>query len=146
MSETANGTYIVEYTVTISGLYEIKVSLGEQPIKGSPFAMQALPADARASHSVAFGRNGSMQVATAGELNEFYILAKDTYGNQEHASAEHVGNFRLGLGLGLGSLREPVAGLLVDGDLKEVPPRALDTSRPEHGACREEEGLVAARP
>ena len=104
MSETANGTYIVEYTVTISGLYEIKVSLGEQPIKGSPFAMQALPADARASHSVAFGRNGSMQVATAGELNEFYILAKDTYGNQEHASAEHVGNFRLGLGLGLGSL------------------------------------------
>ena len=93
MSETANGTYIVEYTVTISGLYEIKVSLGEQPIKGSPFAMQALPADARASHSVAFGRNGSMQVATAGELNEFYILAKDTYGNQEHASAEHVGNF-----------------------------------------------------
>ena len=65
MSETANGTYIVEYTVTISGLYEIKVSLGEQPIKGSPFAMQALPADARASHSVAFGRNGSMQVVRA---------------------------------------------------------------------------------
>ena len=104
VSEQANGTYIVEYTVTIAGLYEIKVSLGDTQVEGSPFSMQALPSEARASHSVAFGRNGSLSLATAGKVNEFYVLAKDTYGNQLHASA--AGNFSVVLH-GPGGLETP---------------------------------------
>ena len=106
VSESANGTYIVEYTVTIAGLYEIKVSLGDTQIVGSPFSMQALPAETRASHSVAFGRNASLTHAVAGEQTEFYVLAKDTFGNQEHASA--AGDFNVTLH-GPGGLRAPAA-------------------------------------
>lgn len=51
--------------------------------------MQTLPAEARSSHSLAFG--AGLTRATAGKLTEFNILAKDTYGNAEHSSAG--GNF-----------------------------------------------------
>ena len=41
MSEYANGTYTVEYTVTVAGLYYVMVTLGGEPIQGAPFRMQA---------------------------------------------------------------------------------------------------------
>ena len=71
------------------GLYYIAVTLQGRHISGSPFAMQTFPAAARSVHSSAFGAN--LAKATAGRFTEFNILAKDTYGNAEHASAG--GNF-----------------------------------------------------
>ena len=89
VSEFSNGTYIVEYSVTIAGLYYLSVNLGDRHISGSPFQLDAQPAATRASHSVAFGPQ--LTLSTAGNVSEFYILAKDTYGNEQHVSAG--GNF-----------------------------------------------------
>lgn len=85
VSEVGNGTYTVEYAVTSAGLYYIGVSLGGTHVSGSPFTMQAFPAAARSSHTLAFGEG--IAVATAGNLTEFFILAKDTYGNSELSCA-----------------------------------------------------------
>jgi len=89
VAENGNGTYVVEYAVTSSGLYDLSVTLHGRHIAGSPFAVQTFPAAARSSHSSAFG--AGLARATAGRLAEFNILAKDIYGNAEHASAG--GNF-----------------------------------------------------
>ena len=93
VSESGNGTYLVEYTVTSAGLYHIAVTLDERHVEGSPFGMQAFPSVARASHTTAFGDGLSSTVA--GTLTEFQILSKDTYGNAERASAG--GNFSVTL-------------------------------------------------
>ena len=42
VSEYANGTYTVEYTVTVAGLYYVMVTRGGEPIQGAPFRMQAV--------------------------------------------------------------------------------------------------------
>ena len=93
VNENGNGTYVVEYAVSAAGHYYIAVTLSGRHISGSPFAMQTLPAPARSSHSLAFG--SGLSRAVAGRLTEFSILAKDTYGNAEHASAG--GNFSVTL-------------------------------------------------
>jgi hypothetical protein len=89
VSEVGNGTYVVEYAVTSAGLYYVAINLGGRHISGSPYSMQAMPAEARAVHSRAFG--AGLAHTSAGNLTEFYISAKDTYGNEEHASV--AGNF-----------------------------------------------------
>ena len=67
--------------------------------------MQALPAEARASHTLAFG--DGLAATVAGTLTEFQIIAKDTYGNAERASAG--GNFSVTL-----SGPETISAKLVD--------------------------------
>ena len=70
---------------TTAGLYCVAVTLGERHVAGSPFSMQSFPAQTRSSHSVAFGPQ--LSVSTAGNLTEFYVLAKDTYGNEPYVQA-----------------------------------------------------------
>ena len=65
VSESGNGTYVVEYTVTSAGLYYVSITLAGRHVKGSPYAMQALPAEARASHTSAFGEG--LASTTAGK-------------------------------------------------------------------------------
>ena len=89
VNEFGNGTYEVEYTLTVAGLYYISVTLDGRHVGDSPYAMQSLPSEARASHSVAYGPR--LAQTAAGNLTEFHILAKDGYGNAQHSSAK--GNF-----------------------------------------------------
>ena len=93
VSEFVNGTYTVDYTVTTTGLYYVSVTLGERHIRGSPFRLTALPSTTHALHSVAFGPQ--LTQTTAGNSSEFYILAKDAYGNELHTAA--AGNFSVTL-------------------------------------------------
>ena len=122
VSENGNGTYTVEYAVTTAGLYYIAVTLQGRHISGSPFAMQTFPSAARSSHSLAFG--SGLSRATAGKLTEFHILAKDTYGNAEHASAG--GNFSVVLH-GAETLKAKVTDSLTGVYVASYTPRKAGT-------------------
>ena len=128
VSENGNGTYVVEYAVTSAGLYYIAVTLSGRHISGSPFSMQTMPAAARSSHSLAFG--SGLSRAVAGRLNEFSILAKDTYGNAEHASAG--GNFSVVLTYssrqdGVGSSSSPSKQVGAAATLAPIKARIVDS-------------------
>jgi len=77
--DNSDGTYTLQYRVTMAGQYVLAVILGQNHISGSPFKVLIMPAmtSARDSRFVGEGLTRSL----AGQEGSFTVEARDRFGN-----------------------------------------------------------------
>jgi hypothetical protein len=80
VTDNADGTYTVKYSVQVSGTWVVSVYVETIPIQASPFnaVMHAGPADALKS----LGYGPGLEQAEAGTPGTFTVEARDQYGNK----------------------------------------------------------------
>jgi hypothetical protein len=79
VTDRGDGLYIVSYTATKSGTYDISVVIGAGGISGSPFRLYVQPAARHMSNSIATG--ASLTLATAGVRAVLTLTVKDRFDN-----------------------------------------------------------------
>eukprot|EP00004_Rigifila_ramosa_P012615 TRINITY_DN2742_c0_g1_i2.p1 TRINITY_DN2742_c0_g1~~TRINITY_DN2742_c0_g1_i2.p1 ORF type:complete len:1110 (-),score=206.78 TRINITY_DN2742_c0_g1_i2:46-3297(-) len=79
VTDNADGTYSVAYTVYASGNYLVSINLGKPALKGSPFVVPAR-ADADPTRCVVSGTGATS--AVAGETAMFKVIARDRVGDR----------------------------------------------------------------
>ena len=132
VSENGNGTYTVEYATTCRAVLHRGHSAGAAHRRLAVFDAD-LPRGGALGPLVGLWRRPRQ--ATAGKLTEFNILAKDTYGNAEHASAG--GNFSVvlrGPEVYKAKVVDALTGLYVVSytpkKAEATPPRRVQPGRP----------------
>eukprot|EP01126_Amoeba_proteus_P001005 TRINITY_DN10288_c0_g2_i11.p1 TRINITY_DN10288_c0_g2~~TRINITY_DN10288_c0_g2_i11.p1 ORF type:complete len:932 (+),score=251.20 TRINITY_DN10288_c0_g2_i11:204-2999(+) len=78
--DKGDGTYSCKYTTDVPGALQLHVCIRNDNIKGSVFTTNVLPGEPSPSLSVATG--AGLENATAGEVAEFTIQAKDVTGSK----------------------------------------------------------------
>ena len=81
--DLADGSYICEYRVPVSGAFQVSVSLHGSPVAGSPYTLHVMRPQPRASKCVL--RGAALQRAVAGELASFEIEYVDSFGHTTYA-------------------------------------------------------------
>jgi len=78
--DLGDGTYSVFYVSTVSGTYNLNITLNGQHIFGSPSQLVIYPAEFSASKTLVFG--SGLVTGLVGVLSPFTIVARDRYGNE----------------------------------------------------------------
>jgi hypothetical protein len=83
IKDNNDGTYAAEYVPTAAGDYKLAITVSGSELKGSPFAVQVVPAAAAGAQSLASGNGLSKAtVATPGKEGEFVVESRDRFGNK----------------------------------------------------------------
>ena len=77
--ENGDGTFDVEYTPDVPGIFKVSVMIGDHHIKDSPFNVRVDPSRADASQCKVYGP-GIEEGNEAGKPTEFYIEARNKMG------------------------------------------------------------------
>eukprot|EP00960_Hanusia_phi_P060257 764449-Hanusia_phi.AAC.9 len=86
LSDNFDGSFSVQYVLTRAGKYRISVILDNNHIYGSPFTINVVPSSVNLSTLVYGG--DTVTIATAGVPSKFFLIPRDTYGNQVSTSPE----------------------------------------------------------
>jgi hypothetical protein len=78
-TDNNDGTYTMQYRITLAGRYTMAISYGSAHISGSPFTVNILPAETSAKYSRFDGEGLSGVIA--GQEGSFTIEARDRFGN-----------------------------------------------------------------
>ena len=78
-TDSSLGWYSVAFTPTRSGMYSVDVSLSAASVAQSPIEILAYPASISAQGSTLHG--SGLTLATSGSSGEFFVQARDAYGN-----------------------------------------------------------------
>ena len=84
----AAAEFVVQYTPTVSGVYQSHASIGGKPIRGSPFELVVSPAMTMPRLCKAVGVG--LERATAGERQLIQLQSFDAYGNRRTSGADRV--------------------------------------------------------
>ena len=84
----AAAEFVVQYTPTVSGVYQSHASIGGKPIRGSPFELVVSPATTMPRLCKAVGVG--LERATAGERQLIQLQSFDAYGNRRTSGADRV--------------------------------------------------------
>eukprot|EP00299_Pterocystis_sp_00344_P012422 c5961_g1_i1.p1 GENE.c5961_g1_i1~~c5961_g1_i1.p1 ORF type:complete len:1378 (-),score=299.66 c5961_g1_i1:162-3947(-) len=79
VDDLGNGSYVIKYTAVRVGTYRLNVLLADQPISGSPFAVQIVNSAVSPASTFAYG--AAVRYAVAGYRSYFTIQAADEFGN-----------------------------------------------------------------
>jgi len=85
VTDRGDGMYVVSYTATKSGTYDISVVIGAGGISGSPFRLYVQPAARHMSNSIATG--ASLTLATAGIQAVLTLTVKDRFDNWQPSNS-----------------------------------------------------------
>jgi len=85
VTDRGDGLYVVSYTATKSGTYDISVVIGAGGISGSPFRLYVQPAARHMSNSIATG--ASLTLATAGVQAVLTLTVKDRFDNWQPSNS-----------------------------------------------------------
>lgn len=92
VADVGDGSYDVEYTVTVAGEYLLRASLDGSPIKGftaRPRTVRVLPGDTDPVQSTIIGVPADYTVYVGVRVT-FRIVARDSYGNQQVPKASQL--------------------------------------------------------
>ena len=79
----AGGVYLLDYTVALSGSYQLAIRVAGVSIPSSPFTVVVVPAATSAGQSLALGLPTG---CTSGVTCSFYVQARDALGNNRSAT------------------------------------------------------------
>lgn len=78
VNDLGTGSYLVSYTPSTSGLYDVTVNYNSNPVSGMPFRIYVVPSAVDATKSDV---SGNLNGGVAGQLLNITILGKDSYNN-----------------------------------------------------------------
>ena len=85
--DAGDGTYNVDFTLTLASYYHVEVTRGGQGIQGSPFLVQVLPGPTDAASSEVYCEpeqlDCPLETLEVGKQGKFYIQAKDRFGGSK---------------------------------------------------------------
>eukprot|EP00741_Cyanophora_paradoxa_P014968 tig00020830_g14441.t1 len=79
LNDGSTGQYVLQYQINKTGNYQMAILLNGQHIKESPFTVEVRPGLTTAAACITVGSGTNL--AIAGELTTFTIIAYDAYGN-----------------------------------------------------------------